>query len=140
MCTPGFTTRRQRGLPRGTRHSFGVQKTLFTAIASVVIMFNPDITRSTSAVLAGVLAERITRKDAHRWRSLPNTPGSMLHPRFSVAIAPPGEDWLPTPKAGRDPPVCGRSWIWPWIGTIACWRWVAQPCGAAPVRSHGSNE
>ena len=33
-----------------------------------------------------------------------STPGSVspLHP---------GEDWLPTPKAGRDPPLCGRSWI-----------------------------
>ena len=58
----------------------------------------------------------------------------------SVSPLHPGADWLPTPKAGRDPPVCGRSWIYPWIGTIACWRWVAQPCGAAPVRSHGSNE
>ena len=59
---PGLTLRRQRGLLRGTRHTFGVQKTLFTTVGGVVIMCNTDITWSMSAVTASVLAKRVTRK------------------------------------------------------------------------------
>ena len=50
-------------------------------------MFNPDITWLTSTVPAGVFAKRVTRKDAHRWESLPNTSGSRLHIRFNDDIA-----------------------------------------------------
>ena len=50
-------------------------------------MFNPDITWLTSTVPAGVFAKRVTRKDAHRWGSLPNTSGSRLHTWVSDDIA-----------------------------------------------------
>ena len=43
----------------------------------------------------------------------------------SVSPVHPGADWLPAPKAGIP---------------LDRHHWVAQPCGAAPVRSHGSNE
>ena len=61
------------GTPSGCR-----RKALLATVAGVIIMFNPDITWSTSAVPAGVFAKRVTRKDAHRWGSLPNTSGSRL--------------------------------------------------------------
>ena len=49
-------------------------------------MLHTDITWLTSAVTASVFAHGVTRKDAHRGGSLPNTSGSRLPTRVRIGL------------------------------------------------------
>ena len=83
LCTPGSTPRQQWGLPWSTRRAVRVQKLLLTIIAGVIIMLNSNITRSTSAISAGVLAERCSSENANRRRCFPKA----LHSSISITCS-----------------------------------------------------
>ena len=84
LGAPGLTPWRKRGLPGGTRHNTrmeGVARNCSRCDHHV----QPRHHMVDSTVPAGVFG--VTRKDAHRWGSLPKTSGSRLHTRLSGEIA-----------------------------------------------------